>query len=128
MVEEGAEQEVEEVGIGRAVSIMAAFDDHDAKMALCDGLSGDLRLEKAYVQQMVDCFRLWQDRQRKYGKGNIAEFGATGCLVRLHDKMARLRRVYMEGAGDTPDESVEDSWRDAVNYALMGLMCHKGQW
>lgn len=79
-----------------------------------------------YVQS--EALKLWQDRQTKYGPSNIAITGALGCYVRSQDKLARLGRVYKEGAKGTPDESIEDSWLDLMNYAMMGLMCHRGWW
>lgn len=126
MVEEGDTQQVAEVS--RSASFIAYGDRHQATLAMCDGKSGDLRLEKRIAHAMLECFELWKERHHKYGRGNIAEFGAQGCLVRASDKMARLRKVYFSGATDTPDESVEDSWKDGVNYFVMGLVCHRGGW
>ena len=90
-------------------------------VALCDGTSGDVDLERAMLAAFVECFDLWKARHRKYGRGNIAEFGAVGCLIRSSDKKARLREHYLGSGKDAGDESVEDSWKDAVNYAAMGL-------
>lgn len=73
-------------------------------------------------------FKLWCDRQKKYGSTNISSTGALGCYVRANDKLARLKGKYTEGKGDTPDESVSDTWLDLMNYAMMGYMCHNGLW
>lgn len=97
--------------------------------SLCDGASGDKTLEHRVLRVMIENFTLWKERHAKYGRGNISDFGALGCLVRSADKTARLKRFYVEQGGDTfSDESVADSWRDLTNYAVMGLMCHLGQW
>lgn len=64
------------------------------------------------------------ERGRKYGPGNIAEFGELGVLVRLSDKLARLRN----SKDDFSDESVADTWLDVVGYGLIGLMIQKGLW
>ena len=113
---------------GKPTSALEHGARHQATLAMCDGKSGDAELEKRIAHAMLECFELWKERHHKYGRGNIAEFGAQGCLVRASDKMARLRKVYFAGSGDTPDESVEDSWKDGVNYFVMGLVCHRGGW
>ena len=81
------------------------------------------------AQVIEEIFLLWKQRQKKYGPSNIAAFGETGCLVRGYDKMARLRQALINKKGlDVDDESVEDSWKDLANYALMGLVCRRGFW
>ena len=96
---------------------------------LVDGLSGDLVLECVMAQAIGEIFLLWKQRQKKYGSSNIAAFGETGCLVRGYDKMARLRQALINKKGlDADDESIEDSWKDLVNYSIMGLVCRRGLW
>ena len=96
---------------------------------LADGKSNDIGLEKIWLLVTQEIFQLWQQRQKKYGRRNIAEFGEVGCLVRGYDKMARLRRALIDKEGEEmDDETVADSWLDLVNYAIMGLMCHRGLW
>lgn len=93
-----------------------------------NGSSGNVALEAEVAVRMQRAFNLWKERQRKYGVTNIARTGALGCYVRCEDKLARLSRVYVEGAGEMPDETIKDSWLDVVNYAIMGLMNHEGAW
>lgn len=101
----------------------------DRPQGLVNGQSGDRDLEEVVAAAFVRCFRLWQQRQRKYGRGNISRHGALGCLIRDTDKTARLERYYLEGKKEElSDESVVDSWMDKVNYALMGLVCFEKNW
>ena len=94
-----------------------------------DGSSGDVGLEMAVASRMAELFRLFKDRQRKYGPGNIAAFGDMGVAVRAQDKLARLRHFYFAGgAGDMPDESVNDAWSDLAVYAVIALVCRDGLW
>lgn len=105
--------------------------DDDAKVFVslyCDGASGNVALEQAIANALATLFKLFKERQRKYGSGNIAAFSDYGVLVRCHDKLARLKRHYVEGVGDMPDESVEDAWMDLAVYATIALVCRKGQW
>ena len=103
-------------------------DRHQAVLALSDGTSGDAQIEQTIVCAMCDCFDVFKERQKKYGRGNISEFGAPGVVVRLADKMARLRRSYFDSVGEVSDETIEDTWKDIVNYGLIGLTCHRGKW
>jgi hypothetical protein len=86
-------------------------------------------LESKVLDVFTRAFHLWRDRQAKYGPTNIAGTGALGCYVRSCDKLARLRQVYLKNTGvNAPDETIVDSWLDLLNYAMMGLMCHEGDW
>ena len=67
------------------------------------------------------------EKQRDYGPGNIADFGDFGVLVRANDKMSRLKNLYK--TGDAPrNETVDDSWGDLANYAVIALMVRRGIW
>lgn len=59
---------------------------------------------------------------------NLGEFGLLGILVRLSDKLARLRR-YVENGGRfvVEDESRLDTVLDAINYLILfeGMARHK---
>ena len=67
---------------------------------------------------------IFMDRHSKYGTKNIAIEGHTGTMVRLTDKIQRIRH----GTGNFTDESIDDAHYDASNYPLIGLMVLKGQW
>lgn len=64
-------------------------------------------------------------KQRDYGHENITAFGEFGVLVRLNDKVARLRNLLAKGK-KPQNESLEDSWRDIANYAIIALMLRRG--
>ena len=71
-------------------------------------------------------------KHQDYGPYNIAHApgGATnGLLVRMHDKMERLKNLYYNRKGNTPNyESIEDTYKDLANYAIIGLLVQRGQW
>lgn len=97
--------------------------------SLATGRSGDVELERRFLGVLDRAYQLWCDRQKKYGRRNIAAFGAVGCLVRGNDKFARLSHFYLDDAKENfIDESITDSWLDALNYSAMGLMCHERKW
>jgi hypothetical protein len=69
-------------------------------------------------------------KHQDYGPMNIA--GApggpmNGLRVRMYDKMARLNNLIEKG--DTPNyETIEDTFLDLANYAIIGLLVQRGQW
>jgi anti-sigma28 factor (negative regulator of flagellin synthesis) len=50
---------------------------------------------------------------------NFQTFGLLGILVRLSDKLARLRSFTENGEVKVSDESVEDTIIDIINYAVL---------
>jgi hypothetical protein len=73
---------------------------------------------------LVEVQALMFERGRKYGPGNIAEFGEFGVLVRMSDKFARLRNGFQH----FDDESLRDTVLDVVGYGLIWLMLLDGNW
>ena len=65
-----------------------------------------------------------------YGPKNIADApgGAlNGLRVRMHDKLARINNLV--DSGSTPEhESLEDSFKDMANYAIIGLLVLREKW
>ena len=81
-----------------------------------------------------DCFHalyeaaiLLDRKNRDYGPGNISAFGEKGVIVRLNDKIERLKTLVWNDK--SPEhEKVSDTWLDVTNYGIIGLMCHRGEW
>ena len=69
-------------------------------------------------------------KHKDYGPKNIADApgGAlNGLRVRIHDKLARINNLV--DTGDTPQhESLEDSFKDMANYAIIGLLVLRKHW
>lgn len=69
-------------------------------------------------------------KQIDYGPLNIwnAPGGATnGLMVRMSDKLERLKNLIYKQI--TPNnESLEDSFVDIANYAIIALMVQRGVW
>jgi len=65
-------------------------------------------------------------KQQDYGSGNINAFGEFGVIVRMNDKMERLKRLT---AGLTPkNEAIEDTYLDIANYACIAMMLRRNLW
>ena len=66
-------------------------------------------------------------KQKDYGSQNIAAFGEFGVLVRCWDKVSRLRNL-LGNVKNPKNESIEDSWLDLSNYAIIAALCRRGEW
>ena len=71
-------------------------------------------------------------KHRDYGPKNIAMApgGAiNGLRVRMWDKMARINNLLDSNRHDAPaHESLEDSFRDLANYAIISILVLQGKW
>jgi hypothetical protein len=74
--------------------------------------------------------KLLLSKHKDYGPKNIADApgGAiNGLRVRMHDKLARINNLVDSGK-DPEHESLEDSFKDMANYAVIGLLVLRGDW
>ena len=94
---------------------------------VADGASGDQELEIHMTTLLQELFEIFKAKQADYGAGNIAMGGERGCLIRANDKLQRLWRLVWED-GEAKNESVEDSWLDLADYALIALLVKRGKW
>lgn len=102
----------------------------------------DFNAQNSYIkfrESVEETFSELEDlllsKHKDYGPSNIAEApgGAiNGLRVRMHDKLARINNLYeyMEDTGgfQPQHESIEDSFKDMANYAIIGLLVLRGQW
>jgi hypothetical protein len=69
-------------------------------------------------------------KHKDYGPRNISDApgGAlNGLRVRMHDKLARINNLIDSGK-EPNHESLEDSFKDMANYAIIGLLVMRGKW
>ena len=100
-------------------------------MKMEDSTTFEYHVEKTF-QELQD---LLMSKHKDYGPKNISEApgGAlNGLRVRMHDKLARINNLYeyMEDTGgfQPQHESLEDSFKDMANYAIIGLLVLRGEW
>lgn len=69
-------------------------------------------------------------KQIDYGPKNVSAFGSFGVMVRLNDKMERLKTIYTKKGRKRSviNESINDSFRDMSNYATIALLIELGLW
>ena len=86
--------------------------------------------EIAIWQEVEDLVNLLISKHKDYGPKNISEApgGAlNGLRVRMHDKLARINNLY-DSQSNPEHESLEDSFKDMANYAIIGLLVLRGEW
>ncbi len=76
----------------------------------------------------IENIQLLDRKQKDYGPANIAKFGANGCLVRMSDKYERLVNLFKKKRNIPQNESIQDSFKDLSNYAIIALLCLRGKW
>lgn len=70
-------------------------------------------------------------RHKDYGPDNIARAypdPLTALVVRMSDKLERIKNLLRQGDGQVYGERLRDSWIDLANYALIGVMVQDGTW
>jgi hypothetical protein len=89
-----------------------------------------VNFEDAVDKIYAELAALLLSKHKDYGPKNIADApgGAlNGLRVRMHDKLARINNLV--DTGETPQyESLEDSFKDMANYAIIGLLVLRKQW
>ena len=61
-------------------------------------------------------------KQHDYGHDNIMAFKEQGLVVRLSDKVARLKNLLWTNIDAPKNEPIEDTFIDVAGYAIIGLM------
>jgi len=104
--------------------------DRNIGQYITPALIREVHLETHMSATVKELGDLLLSKHRDYGPKNIslAPGGAVnGLRVRMHDKLARINNLVDSGA-DPQHESLEDSFKDMANYAIIGLLVLRGQW
>ncbi len=76
-------------------------------------------------QTATDIVDILEERNKKYGDTNLLEYGTLGLIVRMSDKIARIRRAIADVETMEDDERafevIEDALIDLAGYAINGL-------
>ena len=93
-------------------------------------LKREVHLEAHLSSTVKELSELLLSKHKDYGPKNISQAPGgpiNGLRVRMHDKLARISNLVDSGA-DPQHESLEDSFKDMANYAIIGLLVLRGQW
>jgi hypothetical protein len=92
--------------------------------------SNNSSFESAVAKTFQELVDLLLSKHKDYGPKNISDApgGAlNGLRVRMHDKLARINNLY-DSKTNPEHESLEDSFKDMANYAVIGLLVLRGEW
>ena len=81
-------------------------------------------------ETMDSLAELLLSKHRDYGPKNISQSPGgplNGLRVRMWDKLARINNL-VETKNNPQHESLEDSFKDMANYAIIGLLVLQGKW
>ena len=87
-----------------------------------------LEFEAAIIARKA--IELLVQKHNDYGPSNISDAPGgplNGLSVRLHDKVARLNNLLSNNK-EPQNESVQDTFIDILNYALIALLVIDGKW
>lgn len=108
------------------------FAGPETKLPLDERIALELGLKtsasRAVIRVMLENAILFDRKQQDYGPKNITSFGSFGILVRMNDKMERLKSLMGKKRRKPQNESIRDSFKDIANYALMAVVLEKGEW
>ena len=97
----------------------------EVKKQLSEGLKDVVGSDtnKATFESVLDEMKeLHAKKDKDYGSAfhkSFEEFGVTAGVVRLNDKMERVKSLVKNGKADVKDESLLDSLEDLACYAVM---------
>jgi hypothetical protein len=84
-------------------------------------------MDKSYNHSEI-CKKLnniYQMKNKDYGDSFAKlrrEYGNPAILIRLEDKLGRLKRLMLSGEQEVKTESIEDTLMDLANYAIMEIV------
>lgn len=68
---------------------------------------------------------IYISKNKDYGKSvstTYNDFGIVSFIVRLTDKMERIKTLYKNGEQNVSDEKMVDTLRDLSNYAILAMI------
>lgn len=102
------------------------YNDHKLywKMMTCNAIQLAKQMYPNNPFSMVDIVLTVIRKQRDYGHHNIAKFGITGLVIRIHDKIARAENLMAKDNAQNAasNESLFDTFLDIVGYSVIALM------
>lgn len=69
--------------------------------------------------------KLYEIKNKNYGNSfseQFKEHGLTSSIIRLDDKLRRLKSLNKQSIDGTDDESIRDTFIDMANYCVLTIM------
>lgn len=113
----GYEKTPEEVKLSDGLKEMASNKKKEYSHGKTKGIESDT------FESVLDELRdLHAKKNKDYGDAfhkSFEEFGVTAGVVRLNDKMERVKSLVKNGKAEVKDESLMDTLKDMASYAVM---------
>lgn len=113
----GDEKTREEVKLSGGLKEMASNKEKEYSHGKAKGIESDTF--ESVLNEMRD---LHAKKNKDYGDAfhkSFEEFGVTAGIVRLNDKMERVKSLVKNGKAEVKDESLMDTLKDMASYAVM---------
>ena len=98
-----------------------------------------------FARKIFALVELFDRKQKDYGPENISEWGRMGVLIRMNDKIERIKHLTkkgkyfaFQGSGRAnpleeelmveQNESLRDSYKDVAVYAIIDWLLEDGVW
>jgi hypothetical protein len=112
-------------GCYREESIGKAKEQHDIEIIL--RMHGGVDVGKVEIHQTIcdELNQIYEAKNHDYGDSFAKvrnELGNTVILVRLCDKLERLKSLLLGAEQMVNDEKIEDTLMDLANYSIMELV------
>ena len=113
------------------ILLMETHEMERVASTVVEGLNVQTDMGREIVKVALECIKLFDEKQLDYGSSNIAASGEIGIAVRLQDKVSRMRHILlkgMRGNGEVNNEPLVDSYQDAANYGMIGMLLNRKIW
>lgn len=94
-------------------------------IALIESSSNKNNIQQTRCDQMIEIqkegLELFKNKNADYGDA-FAEYGATGVIMRMEDKLKRFISITKSGVNLVDTESLRDTLIDLHNYSAMAIM------
>lgn len=113
----GYEKTHEEVKLSDGLKEMASNKEKEYSHGKTKGAEFD-----TFESVLDEMKELHAKKDKDYGSAfhkSFEEFGATAGVVRLNDKMERVKALVKNGKAEVKDESILDTLKDLASYAVM---------
>ena len=81
----------------------------------------DTKSVQQFKKVQSECLELFTQKNHDYGDV-FRENGPVGVVIRIGDKINRMKTVTNNGISLVDDETLRDTLKDLSNYALMALL------
>lgn len=96
---------------------------HTMQMEKLSGTETSLDVDRVYQMTKIqkEALELFRRKNADYGDA-FANYGTTGVIMRMGDKMQRFVSITKSGVNLVDTESLRDTLIDLHNYSAMAIM------